>query len=498
MLQMIKKIKTYIANFINSDKDAPLIAGLLSGLYPLLYFYSSYFFSKNSLEQFITFFLLFVGVSVLVFTISYFLFNKITFLKKYKKHLLFVLIIVVIASFLSEIIYFKLMKKALVLIYILAFLLSFKFYKSYKKLLVVVALMCVFPFGKNVISLYDSFKPLDWQEQPDAIENVVLTKTPNIYLIQPDGYVSKEVLSQAPYNAESEMYNWLETEGFKIYPNFRSNYPATLTSNASLFSMKQHYFGEDTFPSLEMLNARDVISGQNPVISILDKNDYSTYLVVENEYFQHNKSDQKYDFRNISLKEIPLFSHGENMKEDVSEDVKEMMKIDAPNPKFFFIERLMPHHVILYDDIVDVETEREWYLNRVEEANSWLKSTVNHISVQDPEAIVIILADHGGMVGIDNYKEKYANTNIENMNSIFSVLLAIKWNGNLVGDEDAKLKTNVNLFRVLFSVLSEDKTYLNNLEEDGSYNLDNGNGFYYSVHQAIQSNGDYNLKKGAN
>jgi len=489
-------IKNKILNFINSDKDTPLLAGLICGLYPLLYFYSNYFFSKNSLEQFATFFLLFVGVSVFVFSISYFIFNRFPALKKYKKHLLFVLIIIVVATFLSQIIYFKLMKKALVLIYILAFLLSLKFYKSYKKLLVLVVLMCIFPFCKIVISLYDSFKPLDWQEQPDAIENVELTKTPNIYLIQPDGYVSKEVLSQAPYNSESEIYNWLETEGFKVYPDFRSNYPATLTSNASMFSMKHHYFGEYIFPSLEMLNARDVISGENPVISILDKNDYSTFLVVENEYFQHNNSDQKYDYRNISLKEIPLFSHGGNVEKDVLVDLKEMMKIDASNPKFFFVEKLMPHHVILYDDITDVEIEREWYLSRIKEANLWLKKTINHIAIQDPDAIVIVIADHGGMLGLDNFTEKY--NSIQNMNSIFSSLLAIKWNGNLVGDEDAKLKSNVNLFRVLFSVLSEDKTYLNNLEEDESYYLDNKNGIFRKPQQAIQSNGDYNLKKGAN
>ncbi|WP_452227932.1 MULTISPECIES: sulfatase-like hydrolase/transferase [unclassified Lacinutrix] len=349
-----------------------------------------------------------------------------------------------------------------------------------------------------MIFLYDSFKPLRWQEQPDAIENVQLKKTPNIYLIQPDGYVGEEVLSKAPYYAESEIYNWLEMEGFKVYPDFKSNYPATLTSNASMFSMKQHYFGEDTFPSLEMINARDVISGQNPVISILKKNSYATFLDVEIEYFQHNNSAQKYDYRNISLDEIPIFSHGENLKKDVLVDLEEMMEIDSEKPKFFFIERLMPHHVKLYDTIVDVATERDWYLNRLEEANSWLKNSIDYISNKDPEAMIIVLADHGGMVGVDNYKEKYTNDNPVNMSSIFSVLSAIKWNGNLEAGYDTELKSNVNLFRVLFSVLSEDKTYLNNLEENGSYNLDNGNGFYYSVHQAIQSNGDYNLKKGTN
>ena len=55
--------------------------------------------------------------------------------------------------------------------------------------------------------------------------------------------------------------------------------------------------------------------------------------------------------------------------------------------------------------------------------------------------------------------------------SIYTSALAIKWpNGDEPKYADL-LQTNVNLFRVLFSYLSDDQTYLNHLQEDSSYTV---------------------------
>lgn len=59
---------------------------------------------------------------------------------------------------------------------------------------------------------------------------------------------------------------------------------------------------------------------------------------------------------------------------------------------------------------------------------------------------------------------------------------------------DAQLKTSINLFRVLFSVLSENKEYLKYLEDDSSYNLNYENPYYNSVYQAIDGKGNLLLK----
>jgi hypothetical protein len=52
---------------------------------------------------------------------------------------------------------------------------------------------------------------------------------------------------------------------------------------------------------------------------------------------------------------------------------------------------------------------------------------------------------------------------------VFSSALAIKWPNNDVPEYDDRLKSSVNLFRVLFSYLSEEDSYLQHLQEDKSY-----------------------------
>ena len=494
MTKIFNKLRNHFIKFLDSDKDYPVLAGFICGFYPFCYFYSEKFSEKNSLEHLVFFSLFFIGSSILVFLISSFLFNRVKFLKPYKKQMFFVLIIFTVSVGLSEAIYLKLMKKVLVLILIAAVALSFKFSKQNKKLLVLVIVMNILPFGKSLISFYDSLKPMVWLSQPDDIESVVFKKKPNIYLIQPDGYVAKEVMELPPYSYESDLYNWLESKSFKLYPNFRSNYPATLLSNASMFGMKQHYFGDVVFPEIQMINAKDVISGNNPVISIFKRNMYTNVLIAFDEYFQMNNCEQKYDYRNIELNEIPYFSHGSNVRKDVFYDVKEAFKSDIESPRFFFIENLMPHHIITNADYGKLEEERLWYLERIEQANIWLKEVISFIDENDKNCIIIILADHGGMVDIETYKEKYTNDNPNHFNSIFSNLAAIKWNGYLENDFDKELKSNVNLFRILFSVLSENKKYLNHLEDDSSFNLNYENHFYNSVYKAFDDEGKMLLK----
>ncbi|WP_204346406.1 hypothetical protein [Psychroserpens algicola] len=48
---------------------------------------------------------------------------------------------------------------------------------------------------------------------------------------------------------------------------------------------------------------------------------------------------------------------------------------------------------------------------------------------------------------------------------------AVSWPDNKAPDFDDQLKTNVNLFRILFSYLSDNQKYLNALEDDKSYQI---------------------------
>ena len=491
---MLKKVKENILSFINSDKHVPFIAAFISGFYPFVFYISNNYSAVNSKEHLAFFVLFFIGIPLLIFSLFYFSFRLNKRLIKYKSHLLFVLLIVVTSSLMFQAIYLVFKKKILLLILILSIALSIKLHKHYKKIIILLMLMCVLPIPKIIIKTYSHLIPMTWSVLPDEIENVQFKHKPNIYLIQPDGYVAEVMMESETYNFKSDLYGWLSINDFKIYPDFRSNYPASLASNASLFSMKQHYFGETLLPSLEVPNARKIISGDNPVISIFKNNDYKTYFIVEDEYFQQNRKESNYDYYNIKLNEIPLFSNDNNIKKDVFLDLNQAISISNKTPKFFFIEKLLPHHVHFSAEENRVETERDWYIKRINEANNWIKTTVNYISKVDPNAMIVILADHGGWVGLESYKDMYSNDNPNLIKSTYSSLAAVKWNGLLTSDYDAYLKSNVNVFRVLFSALSENKAYLQNLESDSSYNLRLGL-FSKSVYEVIDSNGNVNIER---
>jgi len=485
---MIGKIKQKIQAFMESDRDVPLLVGLISGFYPFLFFYSNNYPSVNSWTHLIVFSLIYVGIPVCITMLSYYVFGKIEKLKPYKKHLLFVLLIFLTSLFMSQAIYMTLKKKILLGILVVVCAASIKMYAHYKKLIVIIAIMAVMPLSKCLISIYEGTRTA-WTKPDDGIMNVKFKHKPNIYMIQPDGYVSREIIEQAPYNYETGFYDWLGNNGFTVYKNFRSNYPASLTSNASMFAMKHHYFNDVIFPHIEMPAARETILSNNAV-AVFKSNGYETFYLGQDEYFQQNLARGNYGHYNIKTEDIPLFTRGDKVVRDVYTDLYKSIAVKTLKPKFIFLERLLPHHVHFVAKGNRKQAERKEYLDKVEESNIWLTKAIALIKSKDKDALIIVLADHGGWVGIESMHELLSTNDKSLIYSTFGNLAAIDWNGLQHAEYDAGLKTNVNVFRVLFSCLSEDKSYLSNMQEDASYNIRPGNFISQSVHKLIDEKGN--------
>ncbi|MEM0519336.1 sulfatase-like hydrolase/transferase [Aequorivita flava] len=476
----------FLAKHVKGDFN-PLLTGLICGFYPIVFYFSNNYSAINSWEHFGFFVLFFIGIPIVIFSIAFLVFKYSETFSKYKAQILFVLIIMTVATLMSQAMYLTLKKKMLLGLLIVSALAAYKFYAHFKKLLVIILLMSILPTINVIIKIVEHEQKMAWTQLPDSIENATFKSTPNIYLIQPDGYVSRQIMESSLYNFNNPFYEWLDNNGFKIYNNFRSNYPASLTSNSSMFAMKQHRFGKVLFPSIDMPNSRDIIAGDNAAISILRNNGYKNFFIVQDEYFQQNRPIQAYDYYNLNPDEIPYFSNDNNVKKVVFNDLKAAMDTsNIEGPRFYFVEKLLPHHIHF---AASKEEERDMYIEKIQEVNDWLKTTVNYISENDPNAIVIILADHGGWVGLGSYPEMFSTENASQIHSIYATLAAIKWNGHLVEGMDAELQSNVNLFRVLFAVLSENPEYLKYLEDDSSYNLQQGT-FWKSVRAVIDDNGN--------
>lgn len=460
-------------DFLINSKDYPLLVGFVSGFYPLVFFYSNNYESINSGQHLLFFSFLFLVVPSIGTYVLYKIVNHFPILNPYKRHLLYVIIIAFTAICLFQVYFLTIKKRSLLLLVLVAVFSSRKFYDSYKKIVVFVLLLSLIPFGKCIETvLYKQFvDTLGWTKQNDAIAQTKFVKSPNIYFLEPDGYASKEAMQEAPYAYKDTIYDWLKLNSFTVYKNTRSNYPASLASNASMFAMKHHYLNRIPSSPFEMLDARKIIVGNNLVVDIFKKNNYKTFFIVEDGYFQQNFQKGNYDYYNIKNSEILFFNDDNVTKKDVYVDLKKCMENDSEKnkPKFYFVEKLYPHHIDC--DGSGIGNERSIYLERVEKANVWLKKTIDLIVKKDPSGMIIVAADHGGWVGIENINRMFATKDKKLLKSIFSNLVAIKWNDNQHLDYDKALQSNVNIFRILFSCLSEDKTLLKYLEEDSAYTI---------------------------
>ncbi|NND61654.1 MAG: hypothetical protein HKN48_00515 [Flavobacteriaceae bacterium] len=443
---------------------------LAAGLYPLIHYYNGNFDIADSWYQF----LFLVGICLIL---PLWLVFMIGLLMKWKplgflhKNYLAAINLVVFFGLLSLLIFHP-GKKFFVLIIIGAFFLSFLLHKHLYKvavlqyLLAIIALVTFVPRAFFMLNYSD-----DWAEVHDTIVEAEFKSKPNIYVIQPDGYTNFDEMRKPPYDNQNRGFErWLEKTGFVNYGNFRSNYYSTLTSNASMFAMKHHYYS-NTYPgNLKTYASQDIIVGKNTTLEILKNNGYENYLLTDNSFFLVFRKLESYDYCNVPQSKILPYDTGGVKGIDIVSDFEKQLQLDKEKPQFYFIEKTTPSH-IMYTTAASagIEEEREAYFKRLKRAHGWLGDLIRLIEKYDDNALIVLVADHGGYVGLTSVKEveRRRLNEIETI-SVFSSLLSIKWPNNQV-PQNLEFRSNVNLFRNLFSYLSDNEEYLLYEEEDGSY-----------------------------
>lgn len=477
-------IKEKFNFFLNNSKDYPILAGFSVGFYAFVFYFSNNFDLVNSWQQTLVFLLNFIIFpTVLVFGI-FKIIQKSRF-SSFAKQSIFIMMLVLLPIYLFGISNLLASYKKIGLLVILLFCLIIFKIKNYKYFIVLVFLMTVLPIVKLGKIIYLNYtNSTEWKLQPDAILKTEFKKKPNIYYIQPDGYTNETNLKGSLYQFNnSEFDGWLNDQKFSLYDDYRSNYPSTLYSNSSCFFMKHHFSNEFS----KFNYARDYIVGRNPVLEIFKNNNYKTFFITEIPYLLMNRPSVYFDYCNYKLEELPYFKDGLSCFKEITNEIENQIVLNKETSNFFFIEKFNPGH-INPSKIKggSIEKERLEYLKSLQIANVWLKKTIKIIEKNDPNAIIIIGADHGGYVGFE-YTSQAQNkiTDRKLLNSIFGAKLAIKWNGVNHSEYDAQLKSSVNLFRILFSYLSEDKLLLNNLQPDASYNSYDASDFS-KVYKAIE------------
>ncbi len=491
-----KKTKNNSNGFLSDISASPLFIGIATGLYPLAFYYSRNFGMINSWEQFGYFLILFLIAPILFFLVLKW-FSNLSFLGKWGKYVLPFFNLFLFFFFIKIILYTDVERKIILGIFILSVLIAYFLHKHFKKWLAVqLVLALIGIIGLVPIMMKYLNYSTEWTQQPDDIETVIFQKKPNIYYIQPDGYANFSELEKGAYNYDNSNFKtFLNENNFTNYPNFRSNYTSTLTSNSATFMMKHHYYHRNTGYA-EMINARKNIVSANPVLTIFKNNGYKTHFISEHPYLMVNRPKIGFDFTNFQYSEIPYITKGFDVVKDVYPDLENAIASKNDVGNFFFIEIFEPSHISTTKVASQgKEKEREIWLEKIEIANAKLTKMVSLIVEKDPNALIMIMADHGGYVGMDYTQEVYKkNSDKSFVNSIFGAMLSIRWPNNEVPSNDLNLKSCVNVFRILFSYMGNDEKYLKYLEEDKSY-LVLKEGTEEGVYEYIDEKGDVVCKK---
>ena len=462
-------IKEKFNNFISNTKDYPFLAGFSVGFYAFVFYFSNNFDLVNSWNQVLFFFAYFIVFPSATIFVIFKLLQKSSY-SNFIPRVIVASIVFFGAIFIigTPVLFVSYKRIALFSFVILSIL--FLNIKNHKYVIVFVFLLSLMPvikLGKIISSNFTN--SAEWQVQPDAILETKFRKSPNVYYIQPDGYANEVNLKGPLYQCDnSEFDSWLQDKKFTLYDDYRSNYESTIYSNSSCFYMKHHFSNEFS----KFKYARDFIVGRNPVLEIFKKNNYKTFFITERPYLLMNRPSVYYDYCNFKSEELPHFNDGWSNFKEITNEIENQILSNKKTNNFFFIEKFKPGHIGVYKNgNLGVETERIEYIKRLKLANDWLKQIVTFIEINDPNSIVIIGADHGGFVGFEytlQAQNKITDHNL--LNSVFGAKLAIKWNDPNHTEYDEKLKTSVNLFRIVFSYLSQDKLLLNHLQPNTSYN----------------------------
>ncbi len=466
---MLEKLRKTLLAFIESDKDAPVLAGSAIGFYMLLFYYSNNFALANSWQQL----LFFTGYYLVIPVIFLFAGYKVlasTKLRDLRKHFLFVGTIAFFSFFILQLSTLGEIKRVVfAVVLVVAALLSLKISRYYKAFIPILFLISLFNVKPMARVVYISIATSDeWKKMPDDIENIKFKERPNVYYIQPDGYTSFRTLKNNIHKFDNSDYeNFLREDGFTLYDDFRSNYFSTLLSNSATFAMKHHYIAKD----VGAFGARSIIAENNPVLRTFKNNGFKCSFITERAYLIINRPKLGYDYCNIKEEELPYIKDGLDMDKDVFADLKVQMKKNGATGNFYFLESFKPSHITSQKgSSTGIEGERTKYLNNIKAANKWLKEVVSYIEANEPNAIIIIGADHGGFAGLPCTMDSLEKiTDKDQIYSIFGTQMAIKWNSDISEEYDKELKTGINLFRTVFSFLGRDKKYLEHMENDGSY-----------------------------
>ena len=322
-------------------------------------------------------------------------------------------------------------------IFLVIYIIRRKISKGINSVVNVMSVVLVF-FVIFQAMLYYSSEDIDGSplfalvELPIFQSNV--TEKPDVYLILLDAYSGDTTLKIDYGFDNSEFKNKLKERGFFVPKNSFSNYPNTELSMPSIMNMVYldnftDAMSKDSKDKLALIELRQ----ENNVMNIFQANGYhiTTYyggIYVEGKYqdaydtlcgayFTQNSDLQRsfvQTYFPVAFLRDTFFNDFRH--NDLECAFSEFINFEKKNegPQFVYAHLFLPHPPFTYDaegnHIQDTYAHNRFdsilkdaYLQQTIFANKKSIELVDSIQQRDSDAVIIVMSDHGGRLGVDWY-----------------------------------------------------------------------------------------------
>lgn len=317
-------------------------------------------------------------------------------------------------------------------------------------------------------------KPDRFKLNKTELRAVQLTKTPSIHLILWDGYPGFRSLSEYFKFDNNDLKSYLQSNLYYVADHNHSNYYQTYISVNSLLNMQYiSYLHQVPLNEYNTVMHHLQQIDENAVVNFLKSNQYhfynnSIFEIDGKEVHHHNpkfKSSESIHFNqtfhkrmekdhlwkfikgrfkfDFAYRRIVLQQHLQNLS-----TIENLLKARPQTPHFTYSHIIMPHDpyftdsigVLLDRELAGKANNEELYVSYIKYTNLKIKEIVKHLSQTEPNAIVIIMSDHG-------YREYTAATD---QHRKFDNLLAVHFPDTNYSTLN-KINSNVNLFRIILN-----------------------------------------------
>ncbi len=488
-------------NFWKKILGSPYVLGLLVGVYPITFYISNNWFMFNAWSGFLilaTFSLIVFFVMSVVYVIFSWVVPRLvvdrasTIIQQ-----LFVLVAILMLGYLLRETFMAMAGQEPIVVMSaiggVALLVAwFTPRMRIYQINVVLALMCMLHLVNGMYFINSAegnhlVNSVGYHQQKTLYEQLKFSHTPNVYFIVPDGYPNQEALEKIFDIDNREFYHQLESLGFGIKHSSFSNYRNTTASLSATFGMGHHFYG-GSVGSFDLLDSRRFIaSPENPVVRIFKNNGYQVNFIHADDYMFTSGCHVDVCSPNVFLGEfinvlIPKSLQSGSWLEDeidhsyvgsIQRIVKHVQRVSTDQPQFTYVHMMPPgHSPHTTIEPKELAVYREKFRGNVEIANQNIVTLVQSIVSRDPNAILILNADHGAW-GLGAYKyvpsEVYDGVSDRLIGlDHLGVLLAIRWpEGGAPVRQD--VRTNVNLFRYVFSYLMGKDILLASMADDDGF-----------------------------